>query len=315
MRVFSIFYVILFSHLHTISFGQWTCGDTLIDIRDGKKYATVKIGNQCWMAENLNIGIMLTGDTLPVDNGIIEKYCYGDDSINCSLFGGLYTWDEMMNYQNQAGATGICPDNWYIPSDEEIIELELFLGMDSVSAYATNAWRGTDQGTQMLAGGTSGLEILLGGARTGPNSYMLLNSFAFVYTSSEYGSNAWRRCLRSTSSQIGRYNTFPKTYALSLRCLLNDTITSATVHNNINDLTMFYCPDYNSVIIHYNFIEDYDLSISIFDIIGRIVLSTSAYCKTDRDVVKVNTDNISTGIYIVKVKYQNTYKTGKIFVY
>ncbi|MFH1436300.1 MAG: hypothetical protein ABIJ56_11335 [Pseudomonadota bacterium] len=43
-----------------------------------------------------------------------------------------------------------------------------------------------------------------------------------MYTSTESGeSYAWRRCLRSGSDNVGRWNTFPKYAAFSLRCVLD----------------------------------------------------------------------------------------------
>ncbi|MBE0640546.1 MAG: hypothetical protein IH599_00840, partial [Bacteroidales bacterium] len=80
------------------------CIDTLTDARDGQKYPVVGIGNQCWMARNLNIGTMVssvTGEGWHSDqtnNGIIEKYCHNNDSANCVIYGGLYEWAEMMEY-------------------------------------------------------------------------------------------------------------------------------------------------------------------------------------------------------------------------
>ncbi len=67
------------------------CPQTVTDI-EGNVYNTVLIGSQCWMNENLNIGIMICGgygmDQL--NNGIIEKYCYNDDPNLCDAYGGLY---------------------------------------------------------------------------------------------------------------------------------------------------------------------------------------------------------------------------------
>ncbi len=59
----------------------WICGDSLIDQRDDQNYSTIQIGGQCWMAENLNIGIRNdTGLANQMDNNlIIEKYCYDDN--------------------------------------------------------------------------------------------------------------------------------------------------------------------------------------------------------------------------------------------
>ena len=48
------------------------------------------------MAENLNFGTRIDGSLDQTDNDIIEKYCYGNDGANCTTYGGLYQWDEMM---------------------------------------------------------------------------------------------------------------------------------------------------------------------------------------------------------------------------
>ncbi len=90
---------------------SWTCGDTIIDSRDGQSYNTVQIGEQCWMAENMNVGLEGT----QTNNGIIEKSCYNNDPANCEIYGGLYSWYEMMQYNPEPGSQGICPDGWHIP--------------------------------------------------------------------------------------------------------------------------------------------------------------------------------------------------------
>ena len=82
---------------------DWTPGDDWVDMRDGQTYATVQIGYQIWMAENLNIGTQITGYNYPEDNSTVEKYCYGDNSSKCDEYGGLYTWEEMMNSELYLG--------------------------------------------------------------------------------------------------------------------------------------------------------------------------------------------------------------------
>ena len=90
----------------------------------GQIYHTVAIGNQCWLRENMNIGIMIPSDSSQTNNSIIEKYCYEDDTANCTKYGGLYQWKEMVKYFPLQGIQGICPNGWHIPSDVEWKELE-----------------------------------------------------------------------------------------------------------------------------------------------------------------------------------------------
>ncbi|MCK5765032.1 MAG: hypothetical protein KAH26_03560 [Bacteroidales bacterium] len=90
----------------------------------GKVYHTVPVGNQCWLRENLDIGVMLNSADPQSNNQVIEKYCYNDDSTNCEKYGGLYMWNEMMNYIPLQGGKGICPVGWHVPGDDEWKELE-----------------------------------------------------------------------------------------------------------------------------------------------------------------------------------------------
>jgi len=66
------------------------CGQPITDSRDGKIYNTVMIGNQCWMAQNLNIGTLVNNSVNQANNSVIEKYCYHDSTARCDVYGGLY---------------------------------------------------------------------------------------------------------------------------------------------------------------------------------------------------------------------------------
>lgn len=82
-------------------------------------YNTVQIFNQCWLNENLNIGFRINNILDQEDNSVIEKYCYNNDFTKCDIYGGLYQWDEMMQYVEIQGVQGICPTDWHIPTDNE----------------------------------------------------------------------------------------------------------------------------------------------------------------------------------------------------
>ena len=95
-----------------------SCG--LLDY-GGQVYHTVKIGQQCWMSDNLNIGKWTDESQIQKeqDDGIIEKYCYGNNFTQCDYWGGLYQWNELMGYTQASGAQGICPAGWHVPSSQD----------------------------------------------------------------------------------------------------------------------------------------------------------------------------------------------------
>jgi uncharacterized protein (TIGR02145 family) len=97
---------------------------SFFDTRDGKRYLFIRIYDQWWLKENMNIGAYIGSGQDATDNGIIEKYCYNNDSDYCAIYGGLYQWDEMMDYNPSDDADigttqGICPDGWHIPTETE----------------------------------------------------------------------------------------------------------------------------------------------------------------------------------------------------
>ncbi|WP_407446252.1 FISUMP domain-containing protein [Fibrobacter sp.] len=133
------------------SSGDFSYG-SLTDKRDNKTYKTIVIGNQEWMAENLNYAYKAGGS-------IYGNTCYGGDSDNCIKYGRLYTWGAVMDTvktgcgidmgmgqepTEDCGALekkvkagehvqGICPDGWHLPSHTEI--LTLFNYVNSITGY------------------------------------------------------------------------------------------------------------------------------------------------------------------------------------
>ncbi|MFK5855085.1 MAG: FISUMP domain-containing protein [Bacteroidota bacterium] len=219
----------------TIPAPPWACGDALVDSRDGQSYTTVQIGTQCWMDENLNVGTRIDGSGNQTDNSTIEKYCYDDNTSNCDVYGGLYQWDEMMEYSTTEGAQGICSTGWHLPTDDEYKTLEIHLGMTQSQADATG-FRGTNEGSK-LAGNEvlwidgnldsnpefsiSGFKGLPGGNRHQSGIFINSPLGSFFWTSNENGSNAWERYLYYTDSQVYRESFRSKDHGFSVRCVQN----------------------------------------------------------------------------------------------
>lgn len=61
-------------------------------------------GTQYWFRDNLNAGTRINPSTFQANNGIWEKFCYNNPESNRDIYGGLYNWDEVMNYSTTKGS-------------------------------------------------------------------------------------------------------------------------------------------------------------------------------------------------------------------
>jgi uncharacterized protein (TIGR02145 family) len=97
-------------------------------------YNTVRIGSQCWLRENINLGARINASGDQTNNSTVEKYCYIDNPTYCNTYGGLYQWAEAVQYLNGVTNTthwspqptnvqGICPTGWHIPTEAETATL------------------------------------------------------------------------------------------------------------------------------------------------------------------------------------------------
>lgn len=201
----------------------------------GQIYNTIQIFSQCWLKENLNIGEMIPGSQEMTDNEIFEKYCYDNDPAKCEVYGGLYQWDEMMDYRTIEGGKGICPTGWHIPSDEEwkVLEgaVDGFYGIGDSEWDDAWEWRGADAGKHLRSvsgwpdsSGTDmyGFKALPGGNRNPDGSFYMGGSLCSFTTSSHYiehNSWSWTRDIGHLTNKVNRQFNLPKNFGFSVRCL------------------------------------------------------------------------------------------------
>jgi uncharacterized protein (TIGR02145 family) len=161
------------------------------DERDGKKYVYVPIGEQVWMAENLNYDAP-------------NSKCYDNSEIYCEIYGRLYNWVTVMdleadynttlygtsscgtNCYNPASLThrGICPDGWHLPSNKEWQELLDFAGGDGEIAVkklkTMNGWDGDDGKDNY------GFAARPGGNGNSDGSFVNVSSLGYWWSATEY---------------------------------------------------------------------------------------------------------------------------------
>ena len=129
---------------------------TMTDERDGQTYKTVEIGEQVWMAENLNYNY---------HTEITQSLCYQNNEENCDKYGRLYTFaaavdsaglfsDGGLGCGNTRSACsnlkessrGVCPEGWHLPSKKEWEQLFSAVGGEvlAITALRTADGIGTD---------------------------------------------------------------------------------------------------------------------------------------------------------------------------
>ncbi|MBE0646237.1 MAG: hypothetical protein IH596_00465 [Bacteroidales bacterium] len=171
--------------IHILDPVSFICGDTLTDIRDNKRYPTVDINDQCWMAANLNYGAQIPGSQSQRDNCVNEKYCYNDNPALCAQGSALYQWDELMNYEETPALQGLCPPGWHIPTETEWTTL--------FNQYINNGFAGN----ALKYPGYSGFNALVTGIRFHttiwkyPVTDPVLRSILFWSSDAHSPSKAW----------------------------------------------------------------------------------------------------------------------------
>lgn len=185
----------------------------LVDSRDGKTYRIVKIGNQTWMAENLNFATP-------------KSWCYGDNSENCDQYGRLYTWDEAMS---------ACPAGWSVPSNADFETLKDFVKGKIGSDNVATALKGKDfgAGKDGVISGTDmfGFNAVASGDRVG-KKYQFAGEIAYLWSSTDEDDSRaydWVISAKQENFDHGNVKYSLKKNGFSVRCIQG----AATVQQNV----------------------------------------------------------------------------------
>lgn len=190
-----LFILLLITTIPFFSICQNETG-TFTDTRDEKIYKTVKMGNQIWMAENLNYKAS-------------GSWCYDNNSSNCDTYGRLYTLEVAKN---------ACPAGWHLPTIDEWKTLVSYHGGTKVAGgemKTTRYWKSPNKG----ATNSSGFNTLPGGRRNSGGSFRQLNNDGYFWSATGASS--------SSSKAIGLYYNYAdvnwfsnnNANAFSIRCV------------------------------------------------------------------------------------------------
>ena len=217
---------------------------TMTDERDGKVYRTVKIGDQIWMAENLNFD---PGQGGSGEDKYDWSWCYDNEPKNCDVAGRYYTWAAAIDsvklandednpkecgYGEECGfaladsatlVQGVCPTGWHLPSMEEWQALVVAVDANITEFSNTNAagkvfksqsgWDNNGNGTDAF-----GFSALPAGMRRYNGDFKYEGEKAYFWSTEDNSSNAYYMYLFYDTKFAGLNHNF-KYYAMSVRCV------------------------------------------------------------------------------------------------
>jgi uncharacterized protein (TIGR02145 family) len=196
----------------------YTCGDPdpcgVLKVGfGGRIYNTIEIGGQCWLKENMNIGVRVDGSVEQLDNEEIEKYCYDDDPANCETHGGLYQWAEAMQYATQGGSQGICPPGWHVPTSADFQTVITNVSNDGNALKEIGEGSGAGEGTN-----TSGFSVLLAGDRDATPAFSAFDQSGYFWTSTSALPDVYSMNVDATTADIYLGLDFNPVRGFSIRC-------------------------------------------------------------------------------------------------
>ena len=200
-------------------------------------YHTVRIGCECWTAENLRSTIYSDGTTTIPSANVYHSDDYPNDAENEAKFGRLYSWYSAMNVtegdDTAEPATslspigtyvqGVCPQGWAIPT------IDIYNSMKSISGAIENV-KSSDQTTWLpgLAGIAPGSGFNAKGAgyyESYIDRYMNLLGQTDFWTSTIGPTVQKGTCVEITHvCPEMLIKDYMKGYGFSIRCVKRDEI-------------------------------------------------------------------------------------------
>jgi uncharacterized protein (TIGR02145 family) len=203
---------------------NFTTPGTILDYEENV-YNTVIIGDQTWMAENLEATMYRNGEliettTLPESDISGEstpryQWAYEGNVTYPATYGRLYTWHTVTDNRN------VCPTGWHIPSDAEWTTLETTLGGFNIAGSklkeaGNSHWISP---YNLDASNESCFKALPGGYRNETGNYAFMGNNGYWWSSTASDVNtSWIRSLTVQTGQVSRVD-FIKNNGASVRCV------------------------------------------------------------------------------------------------
>jgi len=188
----------------------------------GNSVKSIRIGDQEWMAENLNVSVFRNGDPIPEaktagewvnagKNGQPAWCHYENKTDNGIKYGKLYNWYAVNDPR------GLAPEGWHVPTHREWIYLTDYLGGDDycgVLLKSTSGWMGDGNGNNQ-----SGFNALPGGCRNLYGEFQYIGELGYWWTDTQASSTlSWYRTMDKSPYYVYRLS-YSRLSGFSVRCI------------------------------------------------------------------------------------------------
>ena len=208
--------------LYTCEDVEYDADKYFCDNRDKKIYRYVTVGEQTWMAENLNYEYQKT---------VSRSFCYQDRALNCNRYGRLYMWSAAMDsaavfgssgagcgrgvYCNGEGVRGVCPSGWHLPS---MAEFEDFFYKVYKDENYENVLTFFDKWTDL---DVDGFPVFAAGMEhPGSPFFQDMGKIAYFWTSDTYESDPNKaKAYTFSEGMVEKMEPYFKDLGFSVRCV------------------------------------------------------------------------------------------------
>lgn len=293
-------------------------GEETVTDADGDIYTTIRIGSQCWLAQNLKTTVNNLGEP-------IERFCHGENDQHCTTYGGFYQWNTLLSGEPGGNLThemiqGICPTGWYLPKDRDWDQLYNYLidhgynydhslqhNLIAKSLASADHWNTFanpptgSPGHEPAKNNSTGFTAIPAGAYRENQTFIPVGESANFWSLSETIANdhaSYYRQLQFREKGL-KTDSISKQAALSVRCFKYMDVTPTTEIPKFNSELKIY-PNPSTDIF---FIESPGINspakIEVFDTAGRLILQK----KLDRNTQPLHIDLSAypSGIYHLRV--------------
>lgn len=203
----------------------------LVDMRDSQVYRTIEIGEQTWMAQNLNYAY--NQKTSSLDS---SSFCYNNEPDGCAKYGRFYLWSAAMDSAavfdddgkncgnggicgDSNRVRGVCPEGWHLPGKEEFDTLFMIPGraVAGKALKGASGWRNGNNGPNGY-----GFSARPTGYRDGDDGDRNIFSDAYFWSASKNGSgNPYVMNVAFNYDYVWIFNSQYLDSGYSVRCVKN----------------------------------------------------------------------------------------------